>query len=225
MSQNIKPIPASDVSADVKSLPEGAAQSASSEVRVQSGGLDALSRLIVGADGKAPKSLPPLEKWNPPYCGEMDLLIKSNGEWWHEGIRMTREPLIKLFATVLWREDNDYFLKSPVEKIKIRVEDAPLLVVDVEQVTDEGQTYIRCTTKTGDQVIAGDEHPIEMRSFEHEGVIEIRPYIRIRRNLDALIHRNAFYHLINWSAEQATDNGQAMLLQSGNSQFILGLID
>ena len=189
------------------------------------GGLDVLSRLLVDADGKAPKSLPPLEKWNPPYCGEMDLLIKCNGEWWHEGIRMTREPLVKLFATVLWREDDDYFLKTPAEKIKICVEDAPLLVVDVELVTDEGQTYIRCTTKTGDVVIADADHPIEMREFDHQGFVEMRPYIRIRRNLDALIHRNAFYHLINWSTEQALDAGHAMVLNSGDAQFILGMID
>ncbi len=204
---------------------ESTAPTSTSAVHKPHGGLDALSRLLVGADGKAPKSMPPLEQWNPPYCGEMDLLIKSNGEWWHEGIRMTREPLVRLFATVLWREDNDYFLKTPVEKIKIRVEDAPLLVVDVEQVTDNGLTYIRCTTKTGDIVIADAEHGIEMRPFSHEGNTEIRPYIRIRRNLDALIHRNAFYHLINWSTEQTLDSGHAMILQSGDSQFILGLID
>jgi hypothetical protein len=189
------------------------------------GGLDALSRLLIGADGKAPKSLPPLEKWNPAYCGEMDMLIKSNGEWWHEGIRMTREPLVKLFATVLWREDDDYFLKTPAEKIKIRVDDVPLLVVDVEQVSDAGQCYIRCTTKTGDVVIAGLEHPIEMRTYSHAGIDEIRPYIRIRRNLDALIHRNAFYHLINWSQEQATDGGAAMVLHSGEAAFVLGLVE
>ncbi len=197
----------------------------SPQANTSHGGLDALSRLLVGADGKAPKSLPPLEKWNPPYCGEMDLFIKSNGEWWHEGIRMTREPLVKLFATVLWREGDEYFLKTPAEKIKIRVEDAPLLVVDVEQIFDEGRSYIRCTTKTGDMVIADIEHPIEMRAFDHDGVAEMRPYIRIRRNLDALIHRNAFYHLINWSTEQALQAGQAMVLNSGDAQFILGMVE
>jgi hypothetical protein len=190
--------------------------------------LDSLSRFLVDENGQAIKAAPPLEKWNPEYCGEMDLLIRANGEWWHEGVRMTREPLIKLFATVLWREvdakGDHYYLKTPAEKIKIQVEDVPLLVVDVSQVVDNGQTFIRCTTKTGDVVIADAEHRIEMRTFNQHGVDEIRPYIRIRRNLDALIHRNAFYHLVGWSELQPTDAGEAMILHSGLEQFILGTI-
>lgn len=190
--------------------------------------LDSLSRLLVDENGKPLKAMPPVEKWNPKYCGEMDLVIRANGEWWSEGVRMTREPLIKLYSTVLWREeegDEDrYYLKTPAEKIQIQVEDAPLLVVDVVQVEDDGQVFIRCTTKTGDVVIADSEHPIVMRTFKHDGVDEIRPYIRIRRNLDALIHRNAFYHLIGWSDLQSTDDGEAMILQSGQTQFVLGTI-
>ena len=191
--------------------------------------LDSLSRLLVDEDGKPLKAMPPVEKWNPKYCGEMNLVIRANGEWWNEGVRMTREPLIKLYSTVLWREEDSagdrYYLKTPAEKIQIQVEDAPLLVVDVAQVEDDGQTFIRCTTKTGDVVIASAEHPIEMRIFNQNGVDEIRPYIRIRRNLDALIHRNAFYHLISWSDLQSTDLGEAMVLTSGREQFVLGTIE
>lgn len=191
--------------------------------------LDSLSRLLVDENGKPLKAIPPVEKWNPKYCGEMDLVIRANGEWWNEGLRMTREPLIKLYSTVLWREvdqDGDrYYLKTPAEKILIQVEDAPLLVVDVAQVEDAGQVFIRCTTKTGDVVIADAEHPIVMRTSKLDGVDEMRPYIRIRRNLDALIHRNAFYHLIGWSELQPTENGEAMILTSGQKQFVLGTID
>ena len=190
---------------------------------------DSLARLLVDEDGKPLKAIPPLEKWNPKYCGEMDLVIRANGEWWNEGIRMTREPLIKLYSTVLWREEEDgqdkYYLKTPAEKIQITVEDAPLIVVDVEQVTDGGKTYIRCTTKTGDVVLADAAHPIVMRIFNHDGIADKRPYIRIRRNLDALIHRNAFYHLIGWSELLPTDQGEAMVLHSGDERFILGLVE
>ena len=190
--------------------------------------LDALSRLLVDENGQPLKAMPPVEKWNPKYCGEMDLVIRANGEWWSDGVRMTREPLIKLYSTVLWREEegteNRYYLKTPAEKIQIQVEDAPLLVVDVTQVEDDGQVFIRCTTKTGDVVIADAEHPIVMRTFNHDGVDEIRPYIRIRRNLDALIHRNAFYHLVGWSDMQPNNAGEAMVLQSGQERFILGTI-
>lgn len=191
--------------------------------------LDSLSRLLVDEHGKPLKAMPPVEKWNPKYCGEMDLVIRANGEWWNEGVRMTREPLIKLYSTVLWREEDQdgdrYYLKTPAEKIQIQVEDAPLLVVDVAQVEDAGQIFIRCTTKTGDVVIADAEHPIEMRIFHQNGVDEIRPYIRIRRNLDALIHRNAFYHLISWSDLRSTDAGEAMVLQSGPEHFVLGAVE
>ena len=191
--------------------------------------LDSLSRLLVDEDGKPLKAIPPVEKWNPKYCGEMNLVIRANGEWWNEGVRMTREPLIKLYSTVLWREEDQdgdrYYLKTPAEKIQIQVEDAPLLVVDVAQVEDAGQIFIRCTTKTGDVVIASAEHPIEMRIFTQNGVDEIRPYIRIRRNLDALIHRNAFYHLVSWSDLQPMDTGEAMVLTSGREQFVLGTIE
>ncbi len=190
--------------------------------------LDALSRLLVDENGQPLKAMPPVEKWNPKYCGEMDLVIRANGEWWSEGVRMTREPLIKLYSTVLWREEEGtedrYYLKTPAEKIQIQVEDAPLLVVDVTQVENDGLIFIRCTTKTGDVVIADSEHPIVMRTYKHEGVDEIRPYIRIRRNLDALIHRNAFYHLVGWSDMQPTDAGEAMVLLSGQERFILGTI-
>ena len=194
----------------------------------QSSSLDALSRFLVDADGKPSSAIPPLEKWNPKYCGEMDLVIRANGEWWNDGVRLTREPLIKLYSTVLWREEDAegdrYYLKTPAEKIQIQVEDAPLLVVDVDQIEDQGKVFIRCTTKTGDVVIADAEHRIEMRVFSHNGVDEIRPYIRIRRNLDALIHRNAFYHLISWSDIEQTDDGEVMVLCSGAEQFILGMI-
>jgi hypothetical protein len=91
-------------------------------------------------------------------------------------------------------------------------------------VEDAGQVFIRCTTKTGDVVIVDVDHPIIMRTFHHEGVDELRPYIRIRRNLDALIHRNAFYHLIGWSDLQKTDAGEAMVLHSGQARFVLGTI-
>lgn len=191
--------------------------------------LDSLSRLLVDENGQQLKEIPPVEKWNPKYCGEMDLVIRANGEWWNEGNRMTREPLIKLYSTVLWREEDGdedrYYLKTPAEKIQIQVEDAPLLVVDVAQVEDDGQVFIRCTTKTGDVVIADAEHPIVMRTSKLDGVDEIRPYIRIRRNLDALIHRNSFYHLIGWSELQSTDAGEVMVLQSGQERFVLGTIE
>lgn len=197
---------------------------------------DGLGRLLAQAEGQRARALPPLEKWNPAYCGEMDLRITASGEWFHEGSKMTRQKLVDLFATVLWREQTEtadgiqdrYFLKTPVEKIGIQVEDVPLLVIDVEQVESDGQVWIQCTTKTGDVVFADAEHPIFMRQFfsgqlldgQEQG--EWRPYIRVRRNLEALIHRNAFYHLLGWAVLDESGDVPVMHLRSGDQQFSLG---
>lgn len=192
---------------------------------------DGLGRLLAQAEGQRARALPPLEKWNPAYCGEMDLKITANGEWFHEGSKMTRQKLVDLFATVLWREQTEtadgvqdrYFLKTPVEKIGIQVEDVPLLVTQVDQVESDGQVWIQCTTKTGDVVFADAEHPIFMRQFfkgQDQG--EWRPYIRVRRNLEALIHRNAFYHLLGWAVLDESNDVPVMHLRSGDQQFSLG---
>lgn len=186
---------------------------------------DGLGELLVQAEGQRARALPPLEKWHPDYCGEMDLKITANGEWFHEGTRMTRQKLVDLFATVLWREPLDgidrYFLKTPVEKIGIQVEDVPLLVTQVDQVESDGKLWIQCTTKTGDMVFADADHPIFMRVYQGEW----RPYVRIRRNLEALIHRNAFYHLLGWAKLEESDTHSIMRLCSGDQQFELGQTD
>lgn len=186
---------------------------------------DGLGELLVQAEGQRARALPPLEKWHPDYCGEMDLKITANGEWFHEGTRMTRQKLVDLFATVLWREPLDgidrYFLKTPVEKIGIQVEDVPLLVTQVDQVESDGKLWIQCTTKTGDMVFADADHPIFMRVYQGEW----RPYVRIRRNLEALIHRNAFYHLLGWAKLEESDTHSIMRLCSGDQQFELRQTD
>lgn len=178
-----------------------------------------LGRLLAEASQNPKRGAPPLEKWNPAYCGEMDLRIDAAGEWFHEGTRMTRQSLVDLFATVLWREDDRFFLKTPVEKIGITVEDVPLLVVSMDQVTDDdGLTWLYCQTKTGDTVRIDAEHPIEIRDYQGEQ----RPYVRIRRNLDALIHRNAFYHLLELG--QWSEDGMQVQLGSGSHVFCLNAL-
>lgn len=178
-----------------------------------------LGRLLAEASQNPKRGAPPLEKWNPAYCGEMDLRIDAAGEWFHEGTRMTRQSLVDLFATVLWREDQRYFLKTPVEKIGITVVDVPLLVVSMDQVTDDdGLTWLYCQTKTGDTVRIDAEHPIEIRDYQGEQ----RPYVRIRRNLDALIHRNAFYHLLELG--QWSEDGMQVQLGSGSHVFCLNAL-
>lgn len=132
--------------------------------------LDALSQYIKSAEGiRKGRAIPPLEKWHPKDIADMDLTIKANGEWWHEGGQMTRESLVSLFATILWKEENngttEYFLKTPVQKIRIQVEDAPLLINDVGIVHEDDISWLEFTTTTGDVVRLDDEHPIVLKAY------------------------------------------------------------
>ncbi|WP_379543298.1 DUF1285 domain-containing protein [Psychrobacter sp. R86515] len=132
--------------------------------------LDALSQYIKSTKGtREGRAIPPLEKWHPKDIADMDLTIKANGEWWHEGGQMTRESLVSLFATILWKEENngitEYFLKTPVQKIRIQVEDAPLLINDVGIVHEDDMSWLEFTTTTGDVVRLDDEHPIVLKAY------------------------------------------------------------
>lgn len=135
----------------------------------------------------------PVEQWNPPLSGDMDLCIKANGEWYHEGSLMTRQSLVKLFASILKKENEDYFLVSPVEKWKIQVEDAPLLVtaLEIESAGETAAQKIWLTTATEDRFLLGREHPLQMIQKHNL----LRPYVRVRHQLDALIGRSIFYEL------------------------------
>ncbi|MCH4247838.1 MAG: DUF1285 domain-containing protein [Acinetobacter populi] len=167
-------------------------------------------------------TIPPLEKWNPEYCGEMDLVIKANGEWWHEGSPIRRQNMIDLFSRVLWKEEGSYYLKTPVEKIKIQVEDAPLLVTQVDQIEIDGQTYLQFTTQTQDVIVADQQHPVFIRRYVDEtGESEERPYIKVRFGLDALIQRQVFYHLVNYGELFDELHGTCLKLHSGTTQFTL----
>lgn len=168
------------------------------------------------------RPIPPLATWNPENCGGMDLVIRANGEWFHEGSRMTRKKLVDLFSSVLWVEEEAgekrYFLKTPVEKVQIEVEDAPLLVTQFNQVTQGSKRYLEFVTSHGDAVVADDQHPVFMRSFEGE----LRPYVLVRDGLEALIHRNVFFHLIQAGELKETASGDTELhLVSGDSKFSL----
>lgn len=137
------------------------------------------------------RGLPPVEKWNPPFCGDLDMRIARDGTWFYLGTPIGRHELVKLFSTIIRRDGDDYFLVTPVEKVGITVEDAPFVAVDFDQ-TDEG---LRFVTNVGDTAIAGVDHPIRVLRDQETG--EPSPYILIRRNLEALIDRKSFYRLVD----------------------------
>lgn len=181
----------------------------------------AIARLLKDAEGNDPKRLPPVHLWNPPYCGEIDMEIRRNGQWFYQGTPINRPALVRLFSTVLRRDDDGhYYLVTPVEKVRIRVEDAPFLAVDVERHEDGGQDYLRFTTQTGDVVIAGEAHPLRV-SYGAEG--EPRPYVLVRGRLEALVSRPVYYQLVEWGRVEATETGgERLLVRSDGVDFEVG---
>ncbi len=151
--------------------------------------------LLASAKAAKTRGLPPLEKWNPPFCGDLDMQIKRDGTWFYEGTPIGRPELVKLFATILWREEDKYFLVTPVEKVGITVEDAPFVAVDFDVTGDGADQTLTFETNLGDTSIAGPDLPIRVVRDEKTG--EPSPYILIRRNLEALIDRKSFYRLVD----------------------------
>ncbi|HRO14324.1 MAG TPA: DUF1285 domain-containing protein [Paracoccus sp. (in: a-proteobacteria)] len=152
----------------------------------------------------------PVHLWDPPYCGEMDLEIRPDGRWVHEGAPIGRPEMVRMFASVLKREGDRFFLVTPVEKLGIRVLDAPFLAIDAEI----GPDAIAFTTNVGDRVMAGPENAIRIE--ERDG--QPRPYVHVRAGLDALIDRKTFYRLVE-AAE--TDSRGRLRLRSGGAEFVL----
>ena len=154
----------------------------------------------------ADRALPPVDRWNPDYCGEIDMVIKPDGVWFHEGTPIGRARLVRLFSTVLRRDGDEYFLVTPVEKLKITVEDAPFVAV-LMRVEGEGAAQrLIFTTNVGDDVIADADHAIEMRTSPRND--DATPYIRVRGGLDARIARAVFYDLVALGETRQMDDGE-----------------
>ena len=180
--------------------------------------LKSIAQYLKDAQQSHKRSIPPLEQWHPKHCGKMDLIVKANGEWWHEGQLIKRQALLDLFSKVLWKENDKFYLKTPVEQIEIEVEDEPLLVNQVEQIEIEAQTFLQLTTTNQDVVIIDEAHPIFMRDYPNEaGEMELRPYVHVRFGINALIQRAAFYHLIDLGSLTENSDGETVLeLKSGD---------
>ncbi len=141
------------------------------------------------------RKIPPVESWNPDYCGEMELVIRRDGSWHYRNSPIGRKAMVDLFATILRRDgDGHYYLVTPVEKCRIQVEDAPFIAIDVEVAGTGREQVLVFTTNVGDVVRAGPEHPL--RVAVDPDTREPRPYLHVRAALEALVHRNVFYRLV-----------------------------
>jgi len=179
----------------------------------------ALQAVAETAKTQAPgRGLPPVHLWNPAHSGEIDIVIRRDGSWWHEGAKINREPLVRLFSTVLRKDPDGIWLVTPVEKMKIRVEDAPFVAVRVDR---RGDALV-FTTNVGDEVEAGPENRLRVETDAASG--EPRPYVHIRRGLEALVARSVFYELVEMAAEQETPQGPGLGVESNGEWFSLGLV-
>jgi len=150
-------------------------------------------------------ALPPVEKWNPPFCGDSHMRIARDGRWFHEGSPIARFELVKLFAGILRLDAEGYVLVTPAEKLSIEVEDVPFLAVLVDRVGDD----LIFTTNIGDVVTLDRDHPLRMV----EGV----PYLHVRRRLEARVIRAAYYKL----ADMAVEEGNRLGVRSSGLFFPL----
>jgi uncharacterized protein len=167
---------------------------------------DGLMRAAQTATKKGP---PPVHLWNPPFCGDIDMRIARDGTWFYLGTPIGRPAMVRLFSGIIRRDGDDYFLVTPVEKVGIRVDDAPFVAIDVAQ---DGADLV-FTTNVDDQVRAGPDHPIRVDRDPVTG--EPSPYVLIRRNLWALIDRKSFYRLV----DRGEPDGDWFGVRSGGTFF------
>ena len=163
--------------------------------------------------------LPPVEDWHPENCGEMDLVILANGEWRHEGTPIGRKKLVRLFSTVLRKDDDQYFLVTPVEKIAIQVEWQPFVIVDYEIVKQEGSDVYVFVDNCDNQMVLTELQQLAYSTFEQQEL----PIIKVRRNLYASFSRSCYYRLIE-AAQMVKEKGQTKIVIHSNSiDFVLGM--
>ncbi len=183
---------------------------------------DALQGLagVAAAAGVGPagggRGLPPVHLWNPARCGDIDIRIARDGTWFHDGSPIRRAPLVRLFSTVLRKDPDGFHLVTPVEKLRIRVDDAPFLAVRVDRVGEA----LRFQTNVGDEVEAGPEHGLTVGRNAVTG--EPEPYLHVRGGLVARLTRPVFYELVEMSEARATPTGEDLGVWSDGAWFRLG---
>jgi len=164
---------------------------------------DRAGNLLAQIPASKDKGLPPVHLWNPDCCGDIDMRIARDGTWYYLGTPIGRKPMVRLFSTIIRRDGDDYFLVTPVEKCGINVDDAPFVAVTLVAEGEGEQQVLRFTTNVEDEVVADAAHPIRVDLDPQTQ--EPSPYVLVRVNLEALIHRNVFYQLVELAVPRKID--------------------
>jgi hypothetical protein len=191
---------------------------ATSEIR-DSSDAAGLAALIARASAETGgRGLPPVERWDPPFCGDIDMEIRADGTWFYMGTPIGRAPLVRLFSTVLRKdEDGNTYLVTPVERVGIRVADAPFLAVEMS-VTGEGEEQkLTFRTNVGDVVEAGPEHALRFVITGENN--ELKPYLLVRGRLEALVSRAVMYELVERGEMVEIDGVDMFSVRSGGVVF------
>ena len=163
-------------------------------------GLEGLAASLPRDGGRAA----PVHLWNPPFCGDIDMRIATDGTWFYMGTPIGRPALVRLFASVLKREGDDYFLVTPVEKVGIKVDDAPFLAVEMRAEQGDAGPVLNFRTNVEDWIVCGPGHA--MRFDPEAGTGGLKPYLHVRSDLWAKLSRALFYDLVERGEERAVDN-------------------
>lgn len=183
----------------------------------------ALSRLSAALGSLPKRGLPPVEKWNPPYCGEIDIRIAADGTWHHNGSPIRRDKLVRLFSTILRREqDGRIVLVTPVERVGITVEDAPFLAVEMAVEGEGAGRSIAFRTNVDDLVRIDAEHPLR---FEQDPDGGLKPYVHVRHGLQALVTRALTYDLVDLAEEREIDGRTWLGIEAGGTFHRIALAD
>lgn len=159
----------------------------------------------------------PVDRWNPPFCGDIDLVIKTDGLWYYAGTPIGRPKLVQLFASVLKREGEQYFLVTPVEKVRVQVEDVPFMIIAVACQQATGSQTFCLETSLGDRFSLDADHPLRMGGSADSPV----PYVMVRGGMEGRLSRPVYYELANYAECEVTDRGEVYTLLSAGERFEL----
>jgi hypothetical protein len=166
----------------------------------------------------ASRGLPPVHLWNPPFCGDLDMRIASDGTWYYMGTPIGRPALVRLFSTILKREDGKHFLVTPVEKVGIRVDDAPFLAVEMVRYEDASGRRLRFRTNVDDWIECDSSHPLR---FEPSAEGGLTPYLLVRADLWAKVTRALYYDLVDMGEERMVDGREVFGVESAGAYFAM----